>query len=121
MSQTWMVLIVEPEWDPSQHSPEEFQEMGTLHRAFAEAVTAAGGKILDGDALAPSAMAVRIQPARNGTPAVFTDGPFPELKELVTGYYKIEASSAEQARELAALCPTGGHIELFPIFDTTGM
>lgn len=121
MSQTWMVLIVEPEWDPTNHSPEEFQSMGKLHRAFAEAVAAAGAKILDGDALEPSARAVRITPARGGAPAVFTDGPFPELKELVTGYYKIETADAAQARQLAALCPTGGHIELFPVFDTSGM
>ena len=52
---------------------------------------------------------------------MFTDGPFPELKELVTGYYKIEAADAQQARQLAALCPTGGRIELFPIFDTSAM
>jgi hypothetical protein len=116
-----MVLIIEPEWDPAQHRPEEFQEMGKLHRAFAEAVAAAGAKIVDGDALAPSSQAVRIRPGSNGTPAVFTDGPFPELKELVTGYYKIETDSPEQARQLAALCPTGGHIELYPIFDTSNM
>ena len=95
--------------------------MGTHHRAFAEAVQAAGAKILDGDALAPSSQAVRITPARNGSPAVFTDGPFPELKELVTGYYKIETADAQQARQLAALCPTGGRVELFPIFDTSAM
>jgi hypothetical protein len=121
MSQTYMVLIIEPEWDPAEHTPEEFAAMGTQHRAFAEAVQAAGAKILDGDALAPSASAVRITPARNGTPAVFTDGPFPELKELVTGYYKLEVTDAQQARQLAALCPTGGRIELFPIFDTSNM
>jgi hypothetical protein len=116
-----MVLIIEPEWDPAQHSPEEFQAMGKQHRAFAEAVRAAGAKILDGDALAPSKEAVRIRPAQDGSPAVFTDGPFPELKELVTGYYKIEVSDAQQARQLAALCPTGDRIELYPIFDTGNM
>ena len=121
MSQTYMVLIIEPEWDPAKHAPEEFQAMSTQHRAFAEAVQAAGAKILDGDALAPSAQAVRITPARNGTPAVYTDGPFPELKELVTGYYKLEVKDVQQARQLAALCPTGGRIELFPIFDTGNM
>lgn len=121
MAQTWMVLIIEPEWDPAHHSPEDFQDMGKQHRAFAEAVQAAGAKILDGDALAPSKEAVRITPAHNGSPAVFTDGPFPELKELVTGYYKLEAADAQQARQLAALCPTGGRIELFPIFDTSAM
>lgn len=121
MSQVYTVFIVEPEWDPANHSPEEFKAMGDQHRAFAEAVHAAGAKILDGDALAPSSTAVRIQPARNGTPAVFTDGPFPELKELVTGYYKIEVADLDQAKRLAALCPTGGRIELFPVIDTGDM
>jgi hypothetical protein len=121
MSQTYMVLIIEPEWDPAKVGPEEFQAMGTQHRAFAEAVAAAGAKILDGDALAPSKEAVRIRPARNGSPPVFTDGPFPELKELVTGYYKLEVQGADQARQLAALCPTGGRIELYPIVDTSNM
>jgi hypothetical protein len=116
-----MVLIIEPEWDPAQHGPEEFQAMGQLHRAFAEAVQAAGARIIDGEALEPSSKAVRIRPGRDGAPAVFTDGPFPELKELVTGYYKLEAADLAQARQLAALCPTGGHIELYPIADMSGM
>jgi hypothetical protein len=121
MAQQYMILIIEPEWDPTTTTPEEFQQVGAQHRAFAEAVAKAGAKIVDGDALAPTSQAVRIRPGRDGAPAVFTDGPFPELKELVTGYYKIEAADLGQAKQLAALCPTGGRLELYPVFDTSMM
>jgi hypothetical protein len=39
----------------------------------------------------------------------------------VTGYYKIGVRDAAQARELAALVPTGGWVDLVPVMDTTGM
>ena len=39
---------------------------------------------------------------------VFTNGPFGETDEVVTGFYSFTASSPEQARELAALCPDAG-------------
>jgi hypothetical protein len=39
----------------------------------------------------------------------------------VTGYYKIGVRDAAQARELAALVPTGGWVELFPVMDTNSM
>jgi len=52
---------------------------------------------------------------------VFTDGPFGEVKEVVTGYYKIGVKDAAQARELAAMVPTSGHIELYPVMDTGSM
>jgi hypothetical protein len=116
-----MVLIVEPEWDPADYSAEEFKAVGDRHRAFAEAVAAAGGKVVDGNALQPSATAVRIAPATSTDEAVFTDGPFPELKELVTGYYVIEAPDRDTARRLAALCPSDGRLEMWPVFDTSGM
>lgn len=121
MAEQYVVFIVEPEWNPADYSPEEFQATGDQHRAFAEAVAAAGATILDGNALQPSSTAVRIEPARGATPAVYTDGPFPELKELVTGYYVIEAPDAATARRVAALCPTEGRLEMWPVFDTSGM
>lgn len=117
----YVILIVEPEWNPADYSAEEFQATGDQHRAFAEAVAAAGAKILDGNALQPSSQAVRITPASGDREAVFTDGPFPELKELVTGYYVIEADDVETAKRLAALCPTGGRLEMWPVFDTSNM
>ena len=77
--------------------------------------------MLGGDALMPTSTAVKITPGRDGAPAVFTDGPFTEIKEVVTGYYKLGVRDAAQARELAALVPTGGWVELFPVMDTNAM
>jgi hypothetical protein len=42
-------------------------------------------------------------------------------KEVVTGYYKLGVKDAAQARELAALCPSGGTLELWPVMDTGAM
>jgi hypothetical protein len=120
VAEEYIVFIVEPDWDPSQVSELEWTEVMHAHQAFAQAVEAAGAQLLGGDALQPKS-GVRIQPATEGSPAVFTDGPFGEVKEVVTGYYKIGVKDAAQARELAALVPTSGHIELHPVMDTGSM
>lgn len=121
MGQQYVVFIVEEEWNPDDYSAEDLQAVGDQHRAFAEAVAEAGATILGSNALMPSSAAVRIEPATADRPAVYTDGPFPELKELVTGYYVIESDDPDVARRLAALCPTAGRLELWPVFDTSGM
>jgi hypothetical protein len=121
MSQEFIIHIVEPEWDPATASEDDWKTAMAQHGAFAKAVADAGAAVLGGDALQPTSAAVRIFPAKDGKPAVFTDGPFTELKEVVSGFYKISARDLAQAKELAALCPTGGHIELFPVLDTGAM
>ena len=60
---------------------------------------AGGNKLQDG-----SGRAVR---RANGKVAV-TDGPYTEAKEIVGGYFIVEADSYEQAVELASDCP---HVE----------
>ncbi len=121
MAEEYIVLIREPEWDPSKVSEDDWKAVSAAHSAFAQAVLDAGAQMLGGDALMPTATAVKIMPARDGAPAVFTDGPFTETKEVVTGYYKLGVRDAAQARELAALVPTGGWVELFPVMDTNAM
>jgi hypothetical protein len=58
--------------------------------------------------------------ASNGSP-VITDGPFTETKEILSGFYLIDAETEERALELAARIPTvskmGGVIELRPIVE----
>ena len=121
MAEEYIVLIVEEAWDPSKVTEAQWTEAMQGHGAFAKAVEAAGAQILGGDALQPPSTAVRITPSRTGGSAVFTDGPFGESKEVVTGYYKLGVRDAAQARELASLCPTGGSIELYPVMDTGAM
>jgi hypothetical protein len=120
MTREFIILIREPEWDSSAATEQDWAEAMQQHGAFMQAVAAAGGQVLGGDALESSDKAVRITPARDGSPAVFTDGPFSETKEVVSGFYKIGVESEAQARELAALVPTAGWVELFPVMDTNG-
>jgi hypothetical protein len=121
MAEEYVVLIVEEPWVRSQVTEEQWIAEMNRHGEFAKAVAEAGAQILGGDALQPPSSAVRITPAHDSAAAIFTDGPFGETKEVVTGYYKLGVKDAAQARELAALCPTGGHLELYPVMDTGAM
>ena len=116
----FLILIVEEEWDMAAVTDEMWEREGNAHRAFAKAVRDAGCEVVTSNALVDSVDATRIDPAKDGAPAVFTDGPFSESKEVVSGYYIITAHDGEEAKRLAALCPTAGHLELHPILDLSG-
>ena len=46
------------------------------------------------------------------------DNPLPEVKEVIGGYYLIEAADDAQALALAKLCPAPhGYVEMRPIWD----
>ena len=53
--------------------------------------------------LAPAASGVRVT-FRGGKPVV-TDGPFPEAKEVLGGYWMIRVNSKEEAVQWAKRCP----------------
>jgi len=120
-TEQYLVFIVESEWDPATTTPEDWRKATEEHAAFSAAVRAAGAEVVDGEALETKNRAISIRPASAAGPAVFTDGPFGETKELITGYYKIKTRDLAQAKELAALCPTGGHIELWPVMTLPTM
>ncbi len=96
-------------------------EAARAHGVFAAAVASAGAKIMGGEALQPPTASIGIVPAKNGSPAVFTNGPLAETTEVVSGHCVIEAESLDQAKELAALCPTGDGLELHPIGEMSGL
>ncbi|HEY3480831.1 MAG TPA: YciI family protein [Streptomyces sp.] len=55
-----------------------------------------------------------------GRERVVTDGPYAESKDLVTGSMVFEATSLEDAIEVARTCPTyefGGSVEVRPVQD----
>jgi hypothetical protein len=114
MSDEYVLLIREPEWDPDAMTADEWRDGMAAHKTFQDAVAAAGERIVARNALQSAARATKIAPAGDGTP-LYTDGPFGETREVITGFYSFTASSPEQARELAALVPTGGWIELYPV------
>jgi hypothetical protein len=61
------------------------------------------GVLLALDGLHPPAMGARVSFA-GGKPKVI-DGPFPEAKEVVGGYWMIQVRSKEEAVEWARRCP----------------
>lgn len=90
-----------PEWEPAAEQ----------HRAFAEA---AGSDLWSGMALHPLATATTVR-SRDGEVLV-TDGPYPEVAEVVGGAYAFGPVTRERAVELAAMIP-GDAIELFPVME----
>jgi len=74
-----------------------------------------GAKILGGNALQPTATATSVRAD------IMTDGPFVETKEVLGGYYLIEANDLDSALAIAKLCPAYfGGVEVRPILDTSG-
>lgn len=77
------------------------------------------GVMLDGNGLHPSAKGARIR--FEGKNRTVIDGPFAETKELVAGYWMIQAKSLEEAIEWMKRCPElhegGGELEIRQIFE----
>ena len=96
-------------------STEEYQEGPSLEdveamNRYNEELTKAGA-LLAADGLHPEA-------ARVSSSGV-TDGPFSEAKELIGGYWIIQAKDREEAVEWAKRCPMGDgpFIEVRQIFE----
>ena len=112
----YAVLIYGDESAYTDMSPEAWAAMMDAHKAFSAAVAEQGGKILGGEALAPSATATSVRAA-----GAVTDGPFVETKEALGGFYLIEARDLDHAIALASLCPApAGGVEVRPVMDTSG-
>ncbi|MGE0439807.1 MAG: YciI family protein [Gemmatimonadales bacterium] len=106
--------------------PKDYGQAGAAARPTAEAVAAMtkfnaemikAGVMLTGEGLHPPAAGVRI--AFGGGQPKVTDGPFAEAKELIGGYWMIQARSKEEAVEWARRCPAaaGDVIEIRQIFE----
>ncbi len=81
-------------------TPEEI----TAHMAFQHEVgriLTENGEFVDAQALSPGGAWVRY--GGPDTAPVVLDGPFPETKELIAGWYLIDVESQDRAYEVAAL------------------
>jgi hypothetical protein len=79
-------------------SREDLEVMGKYNEELVKA-----GVLLDGAGLQPSSKGAKVTfPA--GKPQV-TDGPFPETKELIAGYWMIQVKSKDEAIEWAKRVP----------------
>jgi hypothetical protein len=99
---------------PTDEGPtlERVQAMNRYNEELSRA-----GALLALDGLHPPSAATRLRFTRGERPTV-TDGPFTEAKELVGGYWIIQARSKEEAVEWASRAPIGdGTIEVRQIAE----
>lgn len=98
--------------------PEEVHQPSAGYEVFAAAATAAG-VMKGGEALYPPGMSTTITVAGGkGGDVVVTDGPYAEAKEVLGGYFLLEAADLDEATRWASRIPAsweGGKVELRPI------
>jgi hypothetical protein len=96
-------------WEPTE---EEVEAMTAYDEALVQA-----GVLLAGDGLHPPDEGARVR--LSGGRASVTDGPFAESKEVVGGYWIIQASSKEEAVEWARRFPLaeGDMIEVRRVYE----
>jgi hypothetical protein len=82
---------------------------------------AASGELVVTEALADPSQAQRVSVDDDGQTSV-TDGPFPEVKELVAGFYLIDCEDRHRAAQIAARIPeaTLGLVEVRPVMSLSG-
>lgn len=129
MTDTYAYLIHEPDWDSDGYLdggrpdavPEGRDPKFPAHKGFQAAVAELGARIVGGSALQNSRHGGTVTPGAGGRAvedAVYTDGPFTDTSEVITGFYLVDVDDEETARRIAAMVPTGGHIEWRKVFPT---
>lgn len=94
-------------------SEQELTEMGRYNEELVKA-----GVMLAGEGLHPSSKGVRVR--FEGKNRTVIDGPFAETKELLAGFWLIQAKSREEAIEWVKRAPFDGgtEIEIRQVFET---
>lgn len=89
-------------------------EMGKFNEELVKA-----GVMLAGEGLHPSSKGARIR--FNGTKRTVIDGPFPETKELIAGFWLLQVKSKEECIEWIKRCPNPmegeSEIEIRQVFE----
>jgi hypothetical protein len=109
----FMMLVKASKESEAGVLPDEklLSEMGKYNEQLVKA-----GAMLAGEGLQASSKGVRVRYA-NGKFKI-TDGPFAETKELVAGFWLIQAKSKQEAIEWAKRAPfQEGEVEIRPLFE----
>ena len=91
-------------------------EMGKFNEELVKA-----GIMLDGEGLHPTSKGARVR--FSGSKRTVIDGPFPETKELIAGYWVWRVNSKAEAIEWVKRCPnpmpdTDSEIEIRQVFES---
>ena len=92
-------------------SRELLEEMGNYNEQLAGA-----GMLLAGEGLQPSSKGARVR--FDGARRIVTDGPFAETKELIAGFWMLQAGSLAEVIEWVKKAPMpGGELEIRQVFE----
>jgi hypothetical protein len=92
-------------------SRELLEEMGNYNEQLAKA-----GMLLAGEGLQPSSKGARVR--FDGSRRIVTDGPFAETKELIAGFWILQAGSLAEVIEWVKKAPMpGGELEIRQVFE----
>ena len=108
------MMVMKPNIDDEHWKPnaEAIASMSKYNEQLSQA-----GVLLALDGLQPPSKGARV--AFSGGKPTVTDGPFTESKELIGGYWLIQAKSKEEAVEWATRCPAadGDVIEVRQVYE----
>jgi hypothetical protein len=109
----YLALLYLNESELAAIPPPDASDLNARHLDLNDRLRATGNFIV-AEALAPAQETKRVS-KRNGKTHV-VDGPFTEAKEVVAGFYLIEADTLEQAAEIVSNIPSAslGTIEVRP-------
>jgi hypothetical protein len=95
-------------------SQELLTEMGKFNEELVKA-----GVLIAGEGLQPSSKGARVR--FSGAKRTVIDGPFPETKELIAGFWLWQVKSKEEAIEWVKRCPNPhmeeGDVEIRQVFE----
>lgn len=105
------------EYQANAWSPDDLQaHIGFMHKLNKDLTQS--GELIGAEGLAAPGEAKVVRAGKNGLPAV-TDGPFPEAKEFLAGYWLVDVDRTERAYEIAARASSapgpGGKPLIIPI------
>ncbi|MGJ1431660.1 YciI family protein [Sphingobacterium spiritivorum] len=109
----FLLLLHEDVQKISELSSTEMQELANSHMNWANKLAEAG-HLISGDGLHEKGILI------TGKDCVIKDGPYLESKEIIGGYYLLQAADLQTVVDLAKECPThlyGGTTEIRPVME----
>jgi hypothetical protein len=107
----YALLIYDDPAEWTDISDEQMKSIYGEYMAVSELPNTMGGQQLQP---ADTARSVRVKDGKS----IVSDGPFAETKEVLGGFYLIDADSSEEAEQIAARIPSarmGGTVEVRPV------
>ena len=111
----YLLMLYSGESHWSNMTPAEQEQTMGAYRAFTEALNKAG--VLAGsNRLQPISAATTVRVANGKTQVL--NGPYPDTKEQLGGYYLIDVADLDAAISWAARCPGASHgiVEVRPVW-----